>query len=83
MEMKEPQLKRKRKNPKQRKVLLRLKMNIATTIDDAEIKLIHDQFQGYFTMEQVKSTLIANMADPDKKNKTINDLKYKKGKLYV
>jgi hypothetical protein len=32
-------------------------------------------------MDQVKSTLIANAADPDKKNKTISDLKYKQGKL--
>ena len=30
-------------------------------------------------MDQVKSTLIANVADPDKKNKTINDLKFKQG----
>jgi len=30
-------------------------------------------------MEQVKNTLIANAADPDKKTKTINDLKFKQG----
>ncbi len=31
-------------------------------------------------MDQVKNTLIANAADLDKKNKTINDLKFKQGK---
>lgn len=36
-----------------------------------------DQFQGFFTVDQVKSTLVANKGD---KPKTVNDLKFKQGK---
>ena len=39
------------------------------------------QFGGYFTVEQVKDTLMANKDDPDRKNKSVRDLKYKQGKL--
>jgi hypothetical protein len=50
-------------------------------IDEAEIKEVHMQFAGYFTIEQVKDTLMANKDDPDRKNKSVRDLKYKQGKL--
>ena len=36
-------------------------------------------FAGYFTLDQVKGTLLANKDDPDRKNKSIKDLKYKQG----
>jgi hypothetical protein len=39
------------------------------------------QFGGYFTVEQVRDTLLANKDDPDRKNKSVRDLKYKQGKL--
>ena len=55
-------------------------MLVATQVDDKEVQAIFDMFAGFFTMEQVKSTLIANIADPDKTMKTINDLKFKQGK---
>ena len=41
------------------------------------------QFGGYFTVEQVKDTLTANKDDPDRKNKSVRDLKYKQGKLLM
>jgi hypothetical protein len=50
-------------------------------IDEAEIKEVHMQFAGYFTVEQVKDTLMANKDDPDRKNKSVRDLKFKQGKL--
>jgi hypothetical protein len=52
-------------------------------IDEAEIKEVHMQFGGYFTVEQVKDTLMANKDDPDRKNKSVRDLKYKQGKLLM
>jgi hypothetical protein len=41
------------------------------------------QFGGYFTLEQVRDTLLANKDDPDRKNKSVRDLKYKQGKLSI
>jgi hypothetical protein len=52
---------------------------VAASVDEKEVKAIFDMFAAFFTMEQVKNTLIANLADPDKQMKTINDLKFKQG----
>jgi hypothetical protein len=42
--------------------------------EEKELKALVDQFQGFFTVEQVKSTLVANKGDTPK---TVADLKYK------
>ena len=47
-------------------------------VDDKVVDEIKNKFNGFFTEEQIIQTLIANQYD---KAKTINDLKYKEGKL--
>jgi hypothetical protein len=53
---------------------------IEATVDEADIKEVHTHFAGYFTLDQVKDTLMANKDDPEPKAKTIRDLKYRQGK---
>ena len=36
---------------------------------------------GYFTIEQVRDTLMANKDDPDRKNKSVRDMRYKQCKI--
>lgn len=51
---------------------------IAATVDEKEVKAIFDQFLAFFTIDQVKNTLVANKGD---KVKTISDLKFKQGNI--
>ena len=48
--------------------------------NEAEIKEVHLEFGGYFTVEQVRDTLMANKDDPDCKNKSVRDLRFKQCK---
>jgi hypothetical protein len=76
--------KKKKNKPKKGRyfIIFALCLLVATQVDEKEVKAVFDMFAGFFTMEQVKSTLIANIADPDKTMKTINDLKFKQGKPF-
>ena len=58
-------------------------MIAANQVDEKDVNTIFNLFNAFFTMEQVKSTLIANAADPDKMNKTISDLKFKQGRCLI
>jgi hypothetical protein len=51
--------------------------------NEAEIKEVHMELGGYFTIEQVRDTLMANKDDPDRKNKSVRDLRYKQCKLLM
>lgn len=46
-------------------------------MDDKVVQEIFDQFNKFFTLEQVKQTLISNQND---KLKTLQDLKFKESK---
>jgi hypothetical protein len=52
------------------------KYTLENVADEKATKEIFDHFEKFFTMEQVKQTLIANYND---KGKSLNDLKYKQG----
>ena len=55
-------------------------MLIESAVSEDDIKEVHTHFAGYFTLDQVKDTLMANKDDPEPKAKTIRDLKYRQGK---
>ena len=81
----------KKKNPSRRRSQRRRPLRVPShpliclesAIDEAEVSDVHKQFEGYFTLAQVRDTLTANKDDSDRKAKTIRDLKYKRGKCRI